>query len=268
MVTVVWHDGGTTTVWTGGGKGTSEERIPVTNRWPVLVPGDSGRAEPGWTIITIGETGVDVCQTRTGRLHGLTWDELYQYNPSFNIDALLADEAPPGDSEPAVAAPPPVVPAAKPASPAPLSPEASPAPTATPPAAPPSPPPPPAFRLSPGRHLAVPDGNGGMAPGRWEVTQVDTGGVTAMHADGETSRQLTWGQVLQANPDFLPPTSRVRMGNGRLGLLIAYDGDLVTIEGAASYEDSSLGLRSQAFVGQQFTEAIEAFALRNADRIG
>jgi hypothetical protein len=123
-------------------------------------------------------------------------------------------------------------------------------------------------RLSPGRLLAVPDGQGGIVPGRWEITVIGDQGVTAVHADGETARELTWGQVLQANPDFLPPNSRVRMANGRLGLLIAYQGDTVVIEGAATYEDASRGLRSQAFVEQQFTESIDSFAARNVDRMG
>ncbi len=253
-------------MFTGNSAGASEERVPVTKRTPILVMNDDGLPEPGWTVAALGETGIDVLQTRTGRLRGLSWEEVFEVNPSFDIDALLAEDAPaaPAPAAPTAAFPAPAAPQ-PPRAPAPPEP-AVPTPAPAAPAAPAEPPP--AFKLSPGRGLAIPDGNGGLAPGRWEVAEAGAEGVTAVMADGETTCQLTWGQVLRANPDFLPPTSRVLLADGRRGTVIAYEGDLVTIAAANAYQDASLGLRSHAFVGHQYTEALDVFAVRNAGVIG
>jgi hypothetical protein len=252
-------------VFTGNSAGAAEERLPVTKRVPILVMNEDGLPEPGWTVAALGETGIDVVQTRTGRLRGLTWEEVFEVNPAFDIDALLAEDVPtaPAQAAPTGAFPSPSAPqpARAPAAPELTTPAPAPGPSV------PSAPPPP-FKLAPGRGLAIPDGNGGLAPGRWEAASVDAEGVTAVAADGETTCRLTWGSVLRANPDFLPPTSRVLMEDGRRGTVIAYEGDLVTIAAANAYQDASLGLRSHAFVGHQYTEPLDVFAERNASVIG
>ncbi|MBC7541843.1 MAG: hypothetical protein H7338_03850 [Candidatus Sericytochromatia bacterium] len=234
---------------------SDEEWIPITGRWPVTVPDETGKPERfGWLVATVGETGIGVLHTLTREIRQLNWEALYQFNPTFNVEAVLAEVgvAPEAAPEPEVRA-----------TQMPVRPKAQPVAAAPRPATPGV-----IYRLTVGRPIEVPAGDGFVEETGWLIAAVGADAVTVRHPEGQTSRDLSWGQVLWANPSWLPPNTRIRMSNGRLGLFKGLDGEFAVVEGAASFDDPTGGLRSSAYVDRSFSEPIDVMAARNAERIG